>query len=283
MKTILVLAQNPELPCAIRSILESERYRLIHRPDIEEAEPLLKHGALDACLLDADQPQVQALWVIERLKELAPSLPIFVFSATRTPEWEEQLYTRGVNQVLAKPIRPRLLATLIERLNTKLPAASAAPTSFPAALPPAIPADRAMSSDGPRSRETDRLLAAFEEAVTLTPVTLAASDLFDAVLPKLRKVLGVRRVAVFLRGSASLDPGQPQLEESRRLHLVSAAGVSRNALRDFSLSIDSGCGAVISAWGRGPHAMGSPGRLATRVPAGAERAGDGCADRPDAR
>ena len=206
MKTILVLAQNPELPRTIRTILESEPHRLIHRPDIEEAEPLLKHGALDVCLLDADQPQVQALWVIERLQEFSPTLPVFVLTATRTPEWEEQLYTRGVAQVLSKPIRPRLLSTLINRLgsrNTSTPASS--PASPPTPLPTAydmvdgnitVTASRASGSVFPLGkttvtgavRPTDMGFPALQVAATGSYNSVVASE-FPPLKPPMIKTL----------------------------------------------------------------------------------------------
>ena len=40
MKTILVLAPHPQLAEAIRSALNPEHYRVMHRLSLEEAEPL---------------------------------------------------------------------------------------------------------------------------------------------------------------------------------------------------------------------------------------------------
>ena len=45
MKTILVLAQHPELAETLRSGLNSEQYRIVHRVNVDEAEPLLVAGA----------------------------------------------------------------------------------------------------------------------------------------------------------------------------------------------------------------------------------------------
>ena len=66
MKTILVLAPHPELADAMRSGLNPETYRIVHRGSPEEAEPLLAHGLSDVCVLDMELTGVQGIWVIEK-------------------------------------------------------------------------------------------------------------------------------------------------------------------------------------------------------------------------
>ena len=237
MKTILVLAQNPELPNAIRSALESHPYRIIHRPDIEEAEPLLKHGALDVCLLDADQPQVQAMWTIEKLRELGPELPVFVFTTARSPEWEETAYLRGVSQILTKPVRGRLLHSFLERL------------SFPQRRE--SPARRLQPSDLKHPVQVGskpdslRWLESLQKAAIVLPQTYSVPSLLQAVLPALRQSIGVHRIVVFLRQPLTLEPGSNVQAEGRRLHSIAALGISPKALEHFELSLDNGIGALL--------------------------------------
>lgn len=237
MKTILVLAQNPELPGTIRTALELQSHRIIHRPDVEEAEPLLKQGSLDACLVDADQPQVQALWMVERLRELCRSLPILVFSVVRSPEWEEQMYLRGVAQVLSKPVRPRLLQSLIERLPGR---------QSPQPRPPVLRVGAAPDS-GPfaPSAETVAQLNELEEALSLAPYAFCPEDLLKQILGRLRKILRVRKAAAFLRNPASMEPGQVDLAEHRRLYPAASIGVSETLFNHCVLSLDMGCGAAL--------------------------------------
>lgn len=237
MKTILVLAQNPELPNAVRSALESNPYRIIHRPDIEEAEPLLKHGALDACLLDADQPQVQAMWIIEKVRELAPELPVLVFSTVRSPDWEEAAYLRGVTQVMTKPIRGRLLHAFLNRLTDRERLEPPA-RRFPTAPPPRP----ATSLSG---HEPPRWLESLQKVAALLPHAYSVPTLLQQVLPSIRQSLGVHRVVVFLRHPAALEVGPGAQPESRRLHSAAALGISPRVLDHFELSLDSGIGALL--------------------------------------
>ena len=88
MKTILVLAQHPETAESIRAGLDVERYRVIHRRDVEEAEPFLRQAFLDVCIVDVELRDVQGIWVIERLKRRLPTCPVLVYTGNKQWEWE---------------------------------------------------------------------------------------------------------------------------------------------------------------------------------------------------
>src|SRR6185503_2938916 len=131
MKTILVLAPTPVLPDAIRPLLSPEDYRLLHLTDLADLEPLAKGSFLDACIVDAEEGDVRALWMIEKLRQLAPNTPVIVFKGA-TWEWEEEAYLKGVSAVLSKPVRGRLLISMLERFGK--------PALSPTPMPPALPA-----------------------------------------------------------------------------------------------------------------------------------------------
>src|ERR1035438_6999446 len=116
MKTILVLSAHPDFAETIRAGLNSEQYRLVHRLGVEEAEPLLTHGLAGACILDIDLMGVEGVWVIERLRRRAAKLPVIAYTAYSQSEWEEEAFLHGVTHVLLKPVRGRLLNSMLERL-----------------------------------------------------------------------------------------------------------------------------------------------------------------------
>src|SRR5688572_11166556 len=116
MKTLLVLAPHPEMSDAVRAALNPEKYRIVHRISIEEAEPLLTRGVLDCCVLDVELTNVQGIWVLEKLRRRMPHCPIIAYAASREWQWEEEAYLQGVSHVLTKPVRPRLLNLLLDRL-----------------------------------------------------------------------------------------------------------------------------------------------------------------------
>src|SRR4051812_9686318 len=116
MKTLLVLAKNPVLVDAIRNGLNPDNYRLVHRITVDEAEPLLTHGLVNACILDMDVTDVQGIWLLEKLFRRAPKCPVILYTGSTQWEWEEEAYLQGVAHVLNKPVRPRLLTALLDRL-----------------------------------------------------------------------------------------------------------------------------------------------------------------------
>src|SRR4051794_34401339 len=121
MKTVLVLAQHPDLAEAIRAGLNSENYRIIHRLGLDEAEPLLNQALVSLCLLDVELAHVQGIWMIEKLRRRMPQCPLIVFTGAEPWEWEEEAYLKGVTHVLSKPVRPRLLNAVLDRIPGKPP------------------------------------------------------------------------------------------------------------------------------------------------------------------
>jgi len=116
MKTLLVLSQSPDLPGAVRAALNPEQYRVLHRATLEDAEPFLANGLADGCVLDMEVTDVQAVWLLEKIRRRAPNCPTIIYTGTRQSDWEEEVYLRGAAHVLTKPVRARMLNALMERL-----------------------------------------------------------------------------------------------------------------------------------------------------------------------
>src|SRR5688572_9664567 len=104
MKTILVLAQHPELAETLRGGLSPEQYRIVHRATVDEAEPLLAHGLASACVVDVELTGVQEIWILEKLRRRATKCPIIIYAGAKQWEWEEEAYLNGATYVLTKPI-----------------------------------------------------------------------------------------------------------------------------------------------------------------------------------
>src|SRR5438105_4382834 len=116
MKTLLVLGPTPDLAETIRAGLNPEQYRVLHRANLEEAEPLLAHGVADVCIIDVELTSPQGVWLLDRFRRRAPTCPLIVYTTAKQWEWEEEAYLQGVAHVLTKPVRPRMLSVVLERL-----------------------------------------------------------------------------------------------------------------------------------------------------------------------
>jgi nitrogen-specific signal transduction histidine kinase/DNA-binding NarL/FixJ family response regulator len=243
MRTLLVLAEHPGLAEAVQAALNRESYRVLHRSSLEEAEPLLVHGLADVCILETELNNVQAIWLLEKLRRRAPLCPLIVFATAKTWEWEEEAYLQGVSHILSPPVRPRMLAGLLERLWSEKSASPPLPTPPVSAGPDKASEPSHASAPAPGLG----VLRHFSEILTHS---LNAEAMLRQFLLLLRELLSVNRAAVFLRHppggfAAGADP-----VESRRLRVAGALGLSTGLLAHLELSFDSGLGLQMVRLGR---------------------------------
>lgn len=247
MKTILVLAPHPDFAEAIRTALSADSYRIVHRTDTEEAEPLLTPAFLDACIIDVDQIHVQGIWMIEKVRRRLPSCPLLVYTEAKGWEWEEEAYVQGVRHVLTKPVKSRILTSLLDRLwttsgapSTTAPLAAAAPALIPLSEPAAAEPPHGI----PASLQTLRDLSA------ILSHSLCADALLKQFLLHLREIIGVNRSALFLRESAPTFGGQRSSDGPQLLRSSCAIGLPQGLLDHFKLTFETGIGAHLFRHGR---------------------------------
>ncbi|MEO8426958.1 MAG: ATP-binding protein [Verrucomicrobiota bacterium] len=250
MKTILVLAQHPETVESVRTGLEAERYRVIHRTNVEEAEPFLRQGFLNACIVDIELSDVQGIWIIEKLKRRLPTCPILVYTDNKQWEWEEEAFLQGVEHVLTKPVRARLLNALLDRLWAKQ---ASSPSHIPAGAGQmqALPY-RAASLAKPvdASHSGFKALEVLRDSSAILTHSLCAEALLKQFLLLLREIIGVNRAAVFLRKPFGIFGERLKLEETRGFRSACAIGLSPGLLEHFELSFETGIGGFLFREGR---------------------------------
>ncbi|MDR3459194.1 MAG: ATP-binding protein [Verrucomicrobiae bacterium] len=249
MKTILVLSPHPDFAEAIRAALNADQYRIVHRLNVEEGEPLLVHGLVSTCILDADLMGVESVWVIERLRRRDTKTPIIAFTSNAQSDWEEEAFLRGVTHVLSKPVRTRLLNSVMERL-----AAAAVPARFTPSVPPGNTAVFARTVNEPdavnRFANTSQTLDVLRDFSSILTHSLDAEAMLKQFLLFLRETLSVNRAGIFLNRPCAPLTEVVSHEDSRRLRSASAIGLASGLLEHFELSLDSGIGAQIARLGR---------------------------------
>ena len=244
MKTILVLSNHPDFAEAIRAGLDSAQYRVVHRLTVDEAEPLLAHGLVAACVLDADLMDVEIVWAVDRLRRYDSKSAVIVYASTSESAWEEEVFLHGVTHVLTKPVSARLLNALLERLE-------AAPVQRIAPVTPA-PAQNSFSRAPELSRSVNPspTLDVLRDFSSILTYSLNGEAMLKQFLSFLREILGVNRAAIFLNRPCRPHVGTFSPEDSRRLRTASAIGLSPGLLEHFELSFDSGIGGQIVRLGR---------------------------------
>jgi signal transduction histidine kinase len=248
MKTVLVLAQHPELAQVIPQALNAEEYRVLHRATFDDAEPLLAGGVVDACIIDIEVGSIQGIWGIEKLRRRLPNTPLIVYVGAKPWEWEEEAYIQGVSFVVTKPVRPRMLSVLLERLWKPVsPGPALAVMPRPATVVRAQRVEVARR-DLPEPSAMQTLTALRDFSAILTH-SLSAEGLLKQFLLLLREIIGVNRAAIFLR-SPITGVGDAPRSESRRLRSACAIGLSPGLLEHFQLSFESGMGGFLFRQGR---------------------------------
>ncbi|HWD21287.1 MAG TPA: ATP-binding protein [Verrucomicrobiae bacterium] len=240
MKTLLVIAPNNGLAAALRAVLKAENYRVLSHVDLREDELLLTAASVDGCVLDVDLTTIAPIRMIERVRKALPKAPLLLYTSDSHWAWEEDAYLLGVSYILDKPVRAKLLHSLLERLF-----APAGP-ELPVTPPPA----RALASAHPplEPRVSTRMLELLRNYSSLLTHSLCADSLLKEFLLLLREIVGINRAVIFLRPSATglaADAGA-----SRRLRSVCAIGLTPGLLEHFELTVESGIGGYVFRHGR---------------------------------
>jgi signal transduction histidine kinase/CheY-like chemotaxis protein len=249
MKTILVLSNHPDFAETIRAGLNPEQYRIVHRLGVDEAEPLLVHGLVSACILDIDLMDVEIVWVVERLRRRDAKCPIIAYTVESESAWEEEAFLHGITHVLTKPVRTRLLSSLLERLLLP-PTMPRATVSVPAGNTAIFARATTDPDAADRFVKTAQTLNVLRDFSSILTHSLNAEAMLKQFLLFLREILSVNRAAIFLN-----RPCSPMIEgfspdDSRRLRSAAAIGLSPGLLEHFELSLDSGMGGQLSKLGR---------------------------------
>jgi len=238
----------------MRTGLNPEEYRIVHRGSPEEAEPLLTHGLTDVCVLDLELTGVQGIWVVEKLQRKAPHCPLIVYTGSRSVDWEEEAYLKGVKHVLTKPFRARLLTTVLDGLFSRSSAAGSPARQYDTAFfgAPTTPVTaeiqaRTASLSAGGAFQSLEVLRDFSAILTHS---LDSSALLKQFLLMIREITGVNRSAIFLRPPAGSFLSGGSTEEARQLGVACAIGLASHLLENVRLSFDSGIASHVSRTGR---------------------------------
>lgn len=246
MKTILVLSAHPDFAEVVRTGINPAQYRVVHRLTVDEAEPLLAHGLVAVCILDADLMDVELVWAVDRLRRFDVRSPIVVYTSASESAWEEEAFLHGVTHVLTKPVRARLLNTVLERLAN----ASVQRTVPVAPVPPQNSFSRPPEPAPYRPSPPSPTLDVLRDFSSILTYSLNSEAMLRQFLSFLREILSINRAAIFLNRPCAPLSETVAPEDSQRLHVASAIGLSPGLLEHFELSLDTGIGGQIVRLGR---------------------------------
>jgi signal transduction histidine kinase/DNA-binding NarL/FixJ family response regulator len=244
MRTLVVIAPNNALAEAIRAALDPGSYRVIEQASLRGDELRLMAPSIDVCVIDVELTSVEAIRTIERFQQALPDCPMILYASNSHWTWEEDAYLLGVNHILTKPVRGRLLQSMLDRILAANPAAAPRPVEPPR---PAPAPERRVADPG---AVPGRMLELLRNCSSILCHSLSAEPLLKEFLLLLREILGVNRAVIFLRQSPNVIGGPAAEADAHRLTSACAVGISSGVLEHFELSLDAGIGGYVLRSGR---------------------------------
>jgi len=207
----------------------------VHRERLTDVVGPLKAGAFEACLLLPAAVDVDLAQEIKAARDAAPDVVIVVvLPAGVPPESQTQVLSAGADSVLFQPADVAALASALTRLTAR----AAANQAFSLAPEPAP--TRSLAG---RNEVLSSALEVLRDISQVLSYSLDYRQLTQHFILKLREVIGITRIAIFLEPSANdALPDTGATVDKTRLACVAAVGLPADLMECFALSRRSGLG-----------------------------------------
>lgn len=207
-------------------------FQVTLRSNFETARRALLAGAFEACVFLPGDLSRDTLGEITSARALLNHLPLIaVLPIGTATDQQQRVLTAGADIALFHPLDVGALTSILQRLGSRssADATTAAPT---ASAPPHNPKAVAMSNALEVLRDFSQVLG----------YSLDYRQLTQHFIRRLREVVGVSRIAIFLEpGTIDAVPTAAQLDNSR-LSCAAAVGVPAELVECFALSRNTGLG-----------------------------------------
>ncbi|MFI5336205.1 MAG: ATP-binding protein [Opitutales bacterium] len=232
IRLLLITDDTARVQTLTAALSSGADLQVVTKSQLAEARGALAAGAFDACLLQPVLAGPDFCTDVAAARTAFPSLTfIVVLPPEAAPDTQARLLTAGVDQVLQGPVEPALLASHLGRLAARL----GAPAHPAASLPgPGRTADH--------SNALASALGVLRDFSQVLGFSLDHRQLTQHFIVRLREVVGLTRIAIFLEPAApGALPGAPAPDPSR-LDCVASVGLPADLVECFSLSRKSGLG-----------------------------------------
>ncbi len=228
---LLLIAEESQASACAAPLAASPDHKLVRKDDLATAGPLLATGIFDlvAVIDTAGEPPASR---IPALRAAAGPVPLVFITTDASSVAEDSAYAAGADLVLRAPVTLSAFNTATRRLV----AAGSSPVAAPARTATTNTATPFQSSSLEVLRDFSRVLGYSLDYKLFT----------QHFVLKLREILSVNRIAIFLESPPAATPSQPpDLRGKDRLSAVAAVGVSNDLIECIELSRRSGIGQQI--------------------------------------
>ncbi|MFA6285967.1 MAG: ATP-binding protein [Opitutaceae bacterium] len=229
---LLLIAEESQARSHAASLLASPDHKTVLKNDLDSSRALLESGVFDLVLiLDSALPQLPSV------KAATGTVPVVVISSNTAADMEQQAYATGADLVLRAPL---VLASFTKATRALL---SATPNRISAL--PSRSAQPQATSASPATTDLE-VLRNFSRVLGYS---LDHKLFAQHFVLKLREILSVNRIALFLEPAPSAPPAQTGGHYNKdRLTCVAAVGISKDLLDCIELSRQAGIGQHITRY-----------------------------------
>jgi DNA-binding NtrC family response regulator len=116
---ILVIDDEPVVLTSCRKVLEEDGFDVYLVPSADEALKAMKKGVFDLLLVDIKMPKHDGIYLMQKVKEKWPDVPIIVMSGYPTPDTITDGAKMGAAAFIAKPFTPDELIKELRQVIAK--------------------------------------------------------------------------------------------------------------------------------------------------------------------
>ena len=116
---ILVIDDEPVVLNSCRKVLEEDGFDVYLVPSADEALKAMKKKVFDLLLVDVKMPKHNGIYLMQKVKEKWPDVPIIVMSGYPTPDTITDGAKMGADAFIAKPFTPDELLETIRQVIQK--------------------------------------------------------------------------------------------------------------------------------------------------------------------
>jgi len=241
---LLIIAEDNVVFPPLAALSTSVDFKLLRKPNLAAARPLLETGMFDACLLAVDVLSEETRRTVAEFRTLAPHCPLVVAPRQVSSEDERAAYLAGADVVLAPPFDQATCLAVIQRLaaRNERPVQAAALPAFAPLVPPGAAFASAF---------TPPALAVMRDFSQIFSYSLDYKQFTRHFVLKLREIIGTARIAIFLEPPPSAGSlGPPVARHETRLVCAGAVGLPADLIDCFELSRENGLGGRILQTGQ---------------------------------
>jgi len=116
---ILVIDDEPVVLNSCRKVLEEDGFDVYLVPSADEALKAMKKKVFDLLLVDVKMPKHNGIYLMQKVKEKWPDVPIIVMSGYPTSDTITDGAKMGADAFIAKPFTPDELLETIRQVIQK--------------------------------------------------------------------------------------------------------------------------------------------------------------------